>query len=333
MSSKALKAMKSGRTCSKRKASTFLRLKKSLYRLKQAPANWFETLTSWLKDINYIQSASDRYDLIVAGKVSAFEDLFKLRFPNSSAHDPDTLLGMELEQHPGLITLSQPKIIQKGLELLEFAKLKINYRSHMGLLNFLACRKRPDLAPAVSMLSSFNNNPGIKQWNQVLHCWKYLKGTMDLKVSLRPDSSDFGNKLKYFTDATWADDLETRLSRSGSSCFWKSCPILWNSKKQHNIALSSTQWIKYLIEELWKEKLEPTEFNVENLGLLEKINNFGSNSKTKHLNIKMKLLRDMKNSNQINVKLIPAEEMVSDALTKASNATSLKKLQERAFCQ
>lgn len=171
-------------------------------------------------------------------------------------------------------------------------------------MNFL-CRTRPDLAPAVSMLSSFNNNPGIKQWQQVLHCWKYLKGTLDLKLTLRPDSCDGKNHIKYFTDATWANDLESRLSRSGLICFWKSCPIAWNSKKQNNIALSSTeaklnalsdgvqesQWITYLIEEIWKEKLEPSEFNGDNLGLLEKIKNFGSNSKTKQLDIKMKWLR------------------------------------------
>ncbi|KNZ55213.1 hypothetical protein VP01_2739g2 [Puccinia sorghi] len=39
----------------------------------------------------------------------------------------------------------------------------------------------------------------------------------------------------------------------------------------------------------------------------------------------------MKNSNQINVKLIPLEEMVADSLTKPSNANSLKRLQQRCF--
>ncbi|KNZ49327.1 hypothetical protein VP01_5083g2, partial [Puccinia sorghi] len=264
---------------SKRKAP-FLRLKKSLYGLKQAPANWFETLTSWLRETNYNQSSldpclfihkdSDSFfffhvdNLIVAGKVQAFEDLFLLQFPNSSAHEPDTLLGMELNQKPGLELLGmedcKPVLtpLSPGIKLLtptkeeklQFEKLNINYRN---------------LAPAVSMLSSFNNNPGIKQWQQILHCWKYLKGTMDLKLTLHPESSEVGNHIRYFTDATWADDLESRLSRSGTICFWKLCPVSWNSKKQNNISLSSTeaelnalsdgvqesQWIFYLIEELW----------------------------------------------------------------------------------
>ncbi|KNZ51130.1 hypothetical protein VP01_4080g1, partial [Puccinia sorghi] len=73
----------------------------------------------------------------------------------------------------------------------------------------------------------------------------------------------------------------------------------------------------------------PTEFNINNQGLLEKLKNFGSNSKTKHLDIKMKLLRDMKKNNKILVTLIPTEDMVVDALTKPSNHESIRRLQEK----
>ncbi|KNZ63154.1 hypothetical protein VP01_11807g1, partial [Puccinia sorghi] len=148
-----------------------------------------------------------------------------------------------------------------------------------------------------------------------VHCWKYVKGTRHLH-------------LKF-----------------GSICFWKSFPVAWNSKKQRNITLSSTkaemnalsggvqenQWIKYLFEELWNEKIHPTSFHIDNKGLLEKIKHFGSNSKTKHLDIKMKWLRDLKVKNKISVILIPSEDMVADSLTKSSNTESLNRLRERCF--
>ncbi|KNZ61707.1 hypothetical protein VP01_13691g1, partial [Puccinia sorghi] len=51
-------------------------------------------------------------------------------------------------------------------ERAEFERLKINYRTHTGILNYLACRTCPDLAPAVSILSSFNNAPGMNHWKQ-----------------------------------------------------------------------------------------------------------------------------------------------------------------------
>jgi hypothetical protein len=144
---------------------------------------------------------------------------------------------------------------------------------------------------------------------------------------------------------TWADDLETWLSRSGSICFWKECPVSWNSKKQRNITLSSTEaklnalsngvqenlWIKFLAKELWNEKINPSTFHVDNKGLVEKIDHFGSNSKTKHLDIKMKWLRNLKKNNEIVVMLIPSEEMIANNLTKPSNAKSLNCLKEKCF--
>ncbi|KNZ56357.1 hypothetical protein VP01_2422g1 [Puccinia sorghi] len=311
-------------------------------------------------------------DLLVVGNVDAFEALFLNRFPNSTAHSPDTLLGMDVSMGTDHISLSQVKLINKGLEMLgmteckpvktplsvgvqlkaaspeekqEFTKLGINFRTYTGILNYLSCRTRPDLAPAVSILSSFNQDPGMTHWKEVLHCWKYLQGTKHLQLTLRPNKLDSSNSLQHYTDATWADDLETRLSRSGSICFWKECPMAWNSKKQRNITLSSTeaemnalsdgvqenQWIKFLAEELWNESLQPSNFHVDNRGLIEKIEHFGSNSKTKHLDIKMKWLRDLKLKDEIRVTLVPSEDMVADTLTKASCEKSLTRLKDRCF--
>ena len=159
------------------------------------------------------------------------------------------------------------------------------------MLNYLACRTRPDLLAAVSILSWFNQHPGMSHWREVVHCWKYLKGTKHLGLLLQPKAEELGEQIQFYTDATWADDQETRISQSGSIAFWKSCPISWNSKKQKNITLSSTksemnaladgeqenQWLYSMIEELWKEKLSPTLFHIDNKGLLEKLKKFGSN--------------------------------------------------------
>ncbi|KNZ48465.1 hypothetical protein VP01_5651g1, partial [Puccinia sorghi] len=87
--------------------------------------------------------------------------------------------------------------------------------------------------------------------------------------------------------------------------------------------VQENQWIRFLIKELYKKSLNPTQFLVDNRGLIDKINNFGSNSKTKHLDIKAKWLRDLNKSNEIAIKLIPSEEMIADALTKPCNSESL----------
>ncbi|KNZ47323.1 hypothetical protein VP01_6501g1 [Puccinia sorghi] len=168
-------------------------------------------------------------------------------------------------------------------------------------------------------------------WKGVVHFWKYVKCTHHLCLTIHPNPDDKSNSLQQYNDTTWADDLKTRLSHSGSILFWKHFPVSWNSKKQQNITLSSTeaelvqenQWIKFLVEELWNEKIEPASFHIDNKGLLEKIKKFGSNSKTKHLDIKMKWICEFKKKNEISVILIPCEDMIADTLTKPSNADSL----------
>ncbi|KNZ46536.1 hypothetical protein VP01_7192g1, partial [Puccinia sorghi] len=270
-----------------KRTAPYLRLRKSLYGLKQAPANWYDTLTLWFNEIDFVQSTSNPClyiqkskksfiffhvdDLIVIGDVNTFESKLIEK-------------GLEMAGVQECQPVNTPLSI--GIQLTEatneekadFSKLKINHRSHTGILNYLACRTQPDLAPAVSILSSFNHAPGINHWHQIIHCWKYLAGTANLKLTLRPDPNDFSDTIQHFTDATWADNLETRLSRSGSICFWKKCPIAWNSKKQHNITLSSTeakmnalsdgvqenQWIQFMIEELYDKTLNPTQFLVDN---------------------------------------------------------------------
>ncbi|KNZ63730.1 hypothetical protein VP01_11093g1, partial [Puccinia sorghi] len=103
-------------------------------------------------------------------------------------------------------------------------------------------------------------------------------------------------------------------------------------KKQKNITLSSTesemnalsngeqenQWLTFLIKELWKLKLEPTL-------------NFGSNLKTKHLDIKIENLRGKFSKNEVYVKLIPSGDMISYSLNKAAPHSSFRKLQDRCL--
>ncbi|KNZ55740.1 hypothetical protein VP01_2598g6 [Puccinia sorghi] len=116
-------------------------------------------------------------------------------------------------------------------------------------------------------------------------------------------------------------------------------------KKQKNITLSSTesemnvlfdgeqenQWLKFLIKQLWKLKLDSKNFCVDNRGLMEKLKNFWSNSKTKHLNIKIKNLRKKFKNKEIDVQLIPSELMIADSLSKAALFSSMKKLQDKCL--
>ncbi|KNZ59143.1 hypothetical protein VP01_1796g9 [Puccinia sorghi] len=98
--------------------------------------------------------------------------------------------------------------------------------------------------------------------NKKLQIHYLVWGAKELCIMLQPSKANGIEGLEYYTDAT-SDNLNTQLSCSGSICFWKNCPITWNSKKQKNIKLSSTeaemnslvdgaqenQWIKFMAED------------------------------------------------------------------------------------
>lgn len=62
-------------------------------------------------------------NLIVVGNVVSFDELSLHCFPNSTAHDPDTLLGMDVEITKDCISPSQEKLNGR-LKMLGLSNLK-----------------------------------------------------------------------------------------------------------------------------------------------------------------------------------------------------------------
>lgn len=118
----------------------YLKLKKSLYGLKQSPKNRYKTLKSWIKLQGYHESTSDPClylntkiskilyfhidNLIHLGNSNLFETNFLHRFKNSLCHPPNTILGMLMEIKNNRILLSQPNHIARGLEELSLTSCK-----------------------------------------------------------------------------------------------------------------------------------------------------------------------------------------------------------------
>ncbi|KAK9679196.1 hypothetical protein QE152_g40209 [Popillia japonica] len=115
---------------------------------------------------------------------------------------------------------------------------------------------------AVNDVSRFNSNHGKAHWQAVKRIFRYLKGTVNLK--LRYDSN---KELIGYSDADWASDVDKRRSCTGyvfamSEIFernnWasdvdkrRSCTgyvfamsggaISWSSKRQPTVALSAAE--------------------------------------------------------------------------------------------
>ena len=64
-----------------------------------------------------------------------------------------------------------------------------NYRSAIGMLNYLQASTRPDIAMAVHQCARFSNDPKITHERAVMRIGKYLLGTKDRGVKFIPDKS------------------------------------------------------------------------------------------------------------------------------------------------
>ncbi|KNZ43825.1 hypothetical protein VP01_982g3 [Puccinia sorghi] len=196
--------------------------------------------------------------------------------------------------------------------------------------------------------------------------WQYLKGTADLKLTLEISKPD--QLLQIYSDASWGDDPKDRTSQSGHLSFLFGSIISWNSSKQRCVTYSSTEaelnplvdafhegiWLKALLAEIWNIQLDAAthliddpdlcerlmmseeefqlkfsnEHLIDNKGLDDKVKKFGSNPKTRHIDLKTKGIRQEVKNKNIRISLIKTTDMIADALTKAASRFSISFLSQ-----
>jgi hypothetical protein len=125
--------------------------------------------------------------------------------------------------------------------------LNFGYRSVIGTLNYLAQTTRPDIVYATHQLAKYSSDPREPHGEAVLYLTLYLKKTQDLGTRFKPDrdkgfecycDADFsGNWNKHLTPF----DPSTAKSQSGWIVFYAGCPVVWASKLQTEVALSTTE--------------------------------------------------------------------------------------------
>ena len=121
-----------------------------------------------------------------------------------------------------------------------------SYRSVIGKVNFLAMNSRPDVAFAVHQCARFCLNPRASHGAAVKRIGRYLKASADKGLIFCPGGD---NSIHAYCDAdfvrTWTKETShlksSALSRTGVVILYSGCPIVWHSKLQTEIALSTCE--------------------------------------------------------------------------------------------
>ena len=119
-----------------------------------------------------------------------------------------------------------------------------NYASVIGMLTYLAGHSRPDIAFAVHQCARFTFAPKRSHEEAVKRIVRYLIGTRDKGLIIKP-TKDLS--IDLFVDADFAGlwsvedkhDPNSVRSRTGFTIMIGNTPVIWQSKLQSEISLST----------------------------------------------------------------------------------------------
>ncbi|XP_053956143.1 uncharacterized protein LOC128861797 [Anastrepha ludens] len=174
------------------------------------------------------------------------------------------------------------------------------YMQAVGSLLFAAQLTRLDIAYAVNMLSRFGTNPGKAHWAAVKRVLRYVKGTIDKRLTYQKEHSE----VEGYCDADHAGNLDTAQTTTGYVFLLQGGAVSWASKLQKRITLSTTEsefvamvaaskeatWLKGLQREIFPATPKLTILYCDNKGAENKANNNSYSDATKHVLIKLKYL-------------------------------------------
>ena len=113
------------------------------------------------------------------------------------------------------------------------------YRSLIGSLLYVAMSTRPDVAFAVCQLSRFLENPSSEHWDAGIRVLRYLKTTSNFGLKCKSEKSTL--KISAYSDSDWANNSDDRRSTSGIMVFVNMMPVVFKSRLQKNVALSTAE--------------------------------------------------------------------------------------------
>ena len=218
-----------------------------------------------------------------------------------------------------------------------------NYRSIVGMLLYLAGNTRPDITMAVSQVCRFSNSPKQSHAKAVKHILRYLKGTADKGMIIRPNGT-LG--LDNYCDADFAglygsepqENPDSARSRIGYIIFLGDCPLIWKSQlcteittstlHSEYVALSTSLRVQLVLKQMLEEIIENLMLDLpisgavicrafeDNRGALLLANNQRLSNRTRHFNVKYHWFWECVKDHLLSILTVGTHQQRADGCTK-----------------
>ncbi|KAI1515853.1 Pol protein [Pyrenophora tritici-repentis] len=230
----------------------------------------------------------------------------------------------------------------QSTEETDTARTKL-YQQLVGSLAYIAVWGRPDVARTHVVFACHLTNPGQSHVSKIRQTWRYLLSTKALALEASASAQDMAEYLSddptyrdplFFgsSDASYADEPETRRSSQGYAFKFGGLMIDWKSTVQRTVTKSTTEsellslslaasqmeeWMRFFAGIDLTLDCTPTIWcdNQQTVGIVTKEHD-KLHTKIKHVDIHQLWIRQEVTASRINVKWVPTDHMPADGLTK-----------------
>ena len=199
---------------------------------------------------------------------------------------------------------------------------------------------RSDITFDVTLLSRFMHCASELHLQAAKRIVRYVKGTLSYGIKY----SHLQNLMLHgYSNSDWAGSMDDMKSISGYCFSFGSGMFSWCSKKQDNVAQSTTEakyavataavnqaiWIRKILAHLHMNQLEPTKIYVDNQAAISIANNPVFHGRTKHFKIKLYFLREAQKEEEVTLLYCRTNDQIADVLTKALPKASFEDLRRK----
>ncbi len=239
--------------------------------------------------------------------------------------------GLQVYKTPGTPNMGIIRPLEGEL-VIDEKRQKI-YRSAVGTLLQFVKYSRPDIANQVRELAKCMDRANENAFKEMKRLIKFVLDTRLFGLKIKPVGDNGDWNLKVYTDSDWAGDKNNRRSVSGYVLFLKGVPILWKSRLQKSVSLSSSEAEYYALSEAAKEikfvvqiltsigiqVKTPIVVHVDNVGAIFMSENVSATQRTKHVDARYHYVREFIEEGFIKIIFVKTEENKSDIFTKNVN--------------
>ena len=206
-----------------------------------------------------------------------------------------------------------------------------DYVRETASINFLATGTRPDIQYTVNRLAEGNKGPSKEHLMVLKNLWRYIAETGQLALVIGGSTYSLEDmNLHAYGDASFADDLMTRVSTGGHVAFMAGCPVMWKSKKQTIVTLSTTeaefvnltptiksaQWIAEICQNAGIPQPTPIVIHTDSQNAHLAVMNPMNAARTRHIDVRYKWITQAVKKGDVTVQFVATNLMKADGFTK-----------------